>query len=51
MNKRDTRSEYLRKADEAEEQAKSARSPAAKAAWERIAKDYRELARLSGSQP
>jgi hypothetical protein len=46
---KDQRAEaYLAKARHAEEQAEKATDPVVKSTWERIAKGYRDLARMPG---
>jgi hypothetical protein len=48
MAKEDRTEAYLAKAKEADEQATKATDPLAKETWERIAKGYRDLARMPG---
>ena len=48
MAKEDRAQLYLAKAKEAEEQAQKTTDLQAKSTWERIAKGYRELARMPG---
>lgn len=48
MAKQDRAKLYLAKAKEAEEQAQRATDAQAKSSWERIAKGYRDLARMPG---
>jgi hypothetical protein len=46
MSKDERVEAYLAKAKHAEEQAQKATDPLVKSTWERIAKDYRDLARM-----
>jgi hypothetical protein len=48
MAKQDRAELYLAKAKQAEEQAQKTTDPLAKSTWERIAKGYRDLARMPG---
>jgi hypothetical protein len=48
MAKDDRAEAYLAKAKQAEQQAEKAADPVAKSTWERIAKGYRDLARMPG---
>lgn len=48
MAKEDRAELYLAKAKQAEEQAQKASDPHARSTWERIAKGYRDLARMPG---
>jgi hypothetical protein len=48
MAKQDRAELYLAKAKQAEEQAQRTTDPLAKSTWERIAKGYRDLARMPG---
>ena len=48
MGKDDRAAVYLAKAKAAEEQAEKAVDPVVKSTWERIAKGYRDLARMPG---
>ena len=48
MSKDERAEAYLAKAKEAEEQAEKAKDTVVKTTWERIAKGYRDLARMPG---
>ena len=48
MSKDERAEAYLAKAMYAEEQAEKATDPVVKSTWERIAKGYRDLARMPG---
>jgi uncharacterized alpha-E superfamily protein len=48
MTKDDRAEAYLAKAKAAEEQAQKTTDPITKSTWERIAKGYRDLARMPG---
>jgi hypothetical protein len=48
MGKDERAAVYLAKAKAAEDQAEKAADPVAKSTWERIAKGYRDLARMPG---
>ncbi|HEY8255966.1 MAG TPA: hypothetical protein VIG39_15065 [Rhizomicrobium sp.] len=48
MTKEDRAELYLAKARQAEEQAQKSTDPQAKSTWERIARGYRDLARMPG---
>jgi hypothetical protein len=48
MAKDDRAQLYLAKARQAEEQAEKVADPVTKSTWERIAKGYRDLARMPG---
>ena len=48
MAREDRAELYLAKARQAEELAQKATDPQAKSTWERIAKGYRDLARMPG---